>query len=473
MSKSIIEKINSSARSLKEEDLNSWIIPELLTFYQSKINFLSNKIYNSPNEVSSASFKEEAKKELYSALNVFLFKAEHWRSGRDINPYLMTVISRLAAKLKVNQEAIKKVNIPICPFCKENSNKRESLILEDNLLRCNSCTKQAEILSDQKEKRFIYQKFALHSRKGYKCPDCFKFIPDSSFSKEEIIICPYASCCFIGELKDLTPMAHPACLSNRLTVSLQTPISSSSSSSSTAASFTIQDMIKSEHIDVDARMDIHENFRFEYQSLINIIISQIEIVKKNNPLSFQKILMLEAFKIMTEKYPDDMVSYLMHQQQRLDSPIQCKILQEYANIIENYLPTSIKKNGKEIPIVDLSDPNLGLFLGISKFENIISKNRIIHSEIKEDYIGVKSNKNYGKRLIGKLIDVIDIETGISILNQVKEYRFSNIIMNENANPGGKVLVKCLVIPPHPETGAMCFLQRCRKSLVKKINKGKK
>lgn len=461
---SIIDKINKTAPSLTENDLNSWVIPELLLFYQNKIEGISHKVYNSYNTVSSSAFKEIAKQEIHFALNTFLFKAEHWRAGRDINSYLITTISRLGNKVKSEIDAIKRINALICPLCKEN-NIKEFLIQEDNLWRCNACSNRIDNKNDLKLD--LYKIFYLHSRKGYKCPECCKFIPNT-YLIDETVMCPYIECSYFGFKTDLQIMAHPVSSTQIFNLSLQAnPDFKSQGNSNT----TYQDNIKSENIDADTRIHVQENFKIEYDTLLKAIQYNIDLIKKNNQ-SMQKMLMFEAFKIMTEKYPDDMISYLVHRQQKLDSPIQCKIFQQYADLIENYLPITITKGGKDIDIADLADPNLGLFLGISKFETEVSSNNIINNEIKEEYIGTRGGKNFGKRLIGKLIDIIDISKYNSILNNVKEYGFCSITVDENIKPGTKVIVSCWGIPPHPETATMHYLQRCRKSIVKKLDKNK-
>ena len=165
-----------------------------------------------------------------------------------------------------------------------------------------------------------------------------------------------------------------------------------------------------------------------------------------------------------------MVSYLVHLNQNLDSPIQCKILQQYANLIENYLPISMIKNNQLINILDLTDSNLGLFLGISQFKGTIIEG-IIDNGIIENYIGKTNNKNYGKQLIGKLISITDIEKN-SILDSVKDYGFNSIRMNENIKNGTQVIVSCYGLPNHPQVASMNLLQKTRKLIVKKIEKNK-
>ena len=289
----IIDKINTSAASLTETDLNQWVIPELMQFYQNKINGISYKIYNSSNEVSSSSFKEIAKKELSAALNTFLFKAEHWRSGRDINPYLITTISRLGTKVKSELNAVKHSNALICPLCKENKNK-ELLIQEGKLWKCAVCSNLVETLNNFDAKLALYKIFALHSRKGYRCPECDKFLP-SSYLTEETIMCPYIGCSFIGYKLELSIMSHPVSSISKHNLSLQSLIPSKSSSSS---SVSYQDMLKDDtHIDTDTRIYVEENFNLEYKMLLSIIENQIEHIPSSK---FQKLLMMRAFKMITK-----------------------------------------------------------------------------------------------------------------------------------------------------------------------------
>ena len=80
------------------------------------------------------------------------------------------------------------------------------------MLRCTNCTEVSERIQDDIKankadtylqcKYNIHSKFALHSKKGYRCPECLKFIPDS-LSRNEKVTCPYDDCLFSSAVMDI------------------------------------------------------------------------------------------------------------------------------------------------------------------------------------------------------------------------------------------------------------------------------
>ena len=485
----VISKINLSASSLLEKDLDEWVVSELMKFYQSRIDYLANRAYGhlSSNEgpsIAVLAFRERAKTELKTAAATFLFKSQHWKTGRDINPYLMTSLNRLSDRIFYDVESAKKANIPICPSCKEDERK-EFLVQEGKLWRCNNCTKMIDFGTEEIKKMRTqvspnliavanldakirqYRAFALHSRKGYRCPDCSRFIPESVCTPNGIS-CPYDDCIFMGKITNLEVITHPLALTQRQMVSLQSPIFDHEKSN--GVELTIQDSFEADTIQADVHIDVCERNQKEHETLLQVINDQIDMIKRmNSPGTFfQKLLMYEAYKVMLEKYPEEMVSYLVHQKQNLDFPIQSRIFQEYTGLIENFLPFSIKKKDSTIDIVDLTDPNLSLFLGISKFEAMVKGNRKVPNNTKETYTGGRKYKNYGPCFIGKLIDIVDQKTGQSLKDHVKEYSFVDISMDDTIQSGTLVNVTHFRIPSHYEMDSMVFLQRIRRQIVDKV-----
>ncbi|HVI41861.1 MAG TPA: hypothetical protein VM577_14520 [Anaerovoracaceae bacterium] len=486
----IIDKINSSAASLSEQDLDEWIVPEILKHYQARIDFKASVAYGSQATVGSSvatlAFREMAKSELRTALFTFLFKAQHWKTGRDINPYLLTSLSRLADRVYYDNESAKKANIPICPLCKEEG-RREFLVSEGKLWRCENCTDRHDRLVDEiKEIREhnilpaikiagldakcnLYKIFSLHSRKGYRCADCNKFIPES-VNTVNGISCPYGDCIFLGTIADLELMSHPVALTQRQMVSLQTAVGETNQSGTRPSGTVLQEMFEADVIQADVHIDVQERNQIEYNTLLLVIDDQIDLIKRmNSPgTMFQKLLMYEAYKIMLQKYPEEMVSYLVHQKQNLEFPIQSRIFQEYAGLLENFLPFTIKKKDVTYDIVDLTDPNLSLFLGISKFDALVRSDHTVPNNTPETYMGGRKFKNYGPCFIGKLIDVVDKNTGKSIKDHIKEYSFVTITFDETIEFGTPVAVTHFRIPSHYEMDSMVFLQRIRRQIVDKV-----
>src|SRR5690606_7587490 len=138
---------------------------------------------------------------------------------------------------------VKKINVLICPACR-HFGRKEFLINEPPNWRCSYCSDELdrlpieiENLKNKEDKTDVeknsiisfearmrmHRIFSLHSRKGYRCLDCERFIPESA-NGQYGISCPYEDCMFSGKIEFLEKMAHPVSLSQRNIVSLQTPI---------------------------------------------------------------------------------------------------------------------------------------------------------------------------------------------------------------------------------------------------------
>jgi len=486
----IVEQINEIAQILQEEDLDEWVVPQLLEFYSSRINSLAIKAYG-PSAINSEgpslaqlAFKERAKSELRSAVYTFIFKSEHWRNGRDINTYLLTCLNRLADRIRWDTDSIRKTNTPVCPAAKYLQRK-EFLVQEGRLLRSQFCVEELERATDEiknlrnKEEKTeldhqmllklelrsrLFRAFSLHSRKGYRCPDCFRFIPES-WNGPNGISCPYDDCMFGGDINSLERMAHPVGLTQRTDLSLQTPMSDSERDSK-----QIQDTFVAEVIDADTRMEVNENFNEEFRVLTDVIDEQVNSIKRTNSAGtlVQKLRMYEAYKNMLNKYPEDMVSYLVHRKQSADFPIQSRIFQEYVGLMQDTLPFEIKRGEDTYDVLSLTDPNISLFLGVSEFNATVRSDLTIPNCTTESYIGGRKFKDYGPCFIGMIIDVIDRNAGESIKDKIKEYSFVQIKMHETVVPGTPVKVTHYRIPSHYEMGNLVYLQRVRKKIVDKV-----
>ena len=473
----IIAKINEKAESLVESDLTEWIVPELMTLYQSRIDAHAQRVYGSvPSGVAKKAFRETAKATLINGCNTFLFKSEHWRTGRDINTYLLTCLKRLADQVFWDQSSAKRANLLICPACRELGTK-VFLISESKSWRCNTCTSEMDRLAEELKKNNnsdliasrarmqLHKAFSIHSRRGYRCgePSCNRFIPETLNGKFGIQ-CPYLDCDFFGKVEELVGMSHPSALTHRQTISLNQPLKASEGSNE----ICLQDTFKSEEISPDEKIAIQQSFTKEYSVLLSIIDQQIAGVKRTNSsgTKIQKLLMYEAFKSMCKKNPEEMVSYLVHLKQSADVPIQVRIFQEYVKLIENALPFTIEKRGEKMDIISISDPYLGLFTGFSVFDAVVKDNGAIPNNTIETYTGSRKYKMFGSCFLGKLVDVVDKATGKSLLDKIKEYSFVQI---ESSIPASTlVTVSHYRIPSHYEMGSLVFLQRIRRHLVDKI-----
>lgn len=472
MKEEIFLRLKTESKQIKEADMDEWIIPSLLAFYDRKMRYLASHAYSVHiNDegfgLSFRAFKKEAAKRLKEALTTFYLDKRHWVNGRPIKPYLDVTLDNLANSLywEYSDKKSLKSRSFVCPLCREKGFK-PTLIQNEDMLRCPDCERSIQILteklSDQNEdlsniqhEYFARSVFALHSKGGFRCPDCLRFMPESA-KNDNNISCPYGNCPYFGTIDQLDRMNHPT----KTTLKKRIMYPSDSFDDS------VKEYLSSYDVDAEEFLLFHEDIT-EKERLINKVINeQAYEVKRNSSEATkkQKLFMYKAFKNMLEKQPIDMIHYLCHQKQTSGS-LQSKIFQEYASLIESYLPFTINKSGKEIDIVSLTDPDLALFQGISEFEAIVQDEHIIPNLTKETYIGGRSYKDYGPCFIGKLIDIINLESQESLINNVVEYSFSRIQMQESVRAGTRVSVKHFRILSHYEMDSLVFLQQIRKRLV--------
>ena len=458
-----IKIINERASTLTEDDVE-WLVSELLDHYSGKIHSLSTYAYGSEKGIALAAFKEWSAKTLKKGLETFLFKNEHWRSGRSIGPYLSKCLQKLAESLKTDSDFVKKVSIPICPACK-TLGEREYLAYEGKLLRCPTCTKEHErlkaqtIKSSQEEYEFRIRKvFSLHSRKGHRCPGCERFIPESFVTGNDRISCPYDNCLWFGIPSELEPMAHPLGQSSGVTVSMNAPIDLGDQS----GHLEMQDLVDSNDINPDVRIEQEEKYWRELKIVRSVIETQMARLS-NQPKSIKKVLMYRAFQILLEQDQAGMMNYLIHGNKAIgDRPIQSVIFQKYISLVENSLPMTI--NGEEV--YSLLDKNLDIFLGESEFFAHVRESGLVSNNTHEVFDGAKCK---GPCFIGMLCDVQD-EDGNSIMSDVEYYTFSNVKMKSHVPANKMVKVIHFRIPPHYEMYSLVNLQRVRKKIVDSIYK---
>lgn len=479
----IIKQINDLAEFVSENDLDEWIVPKLVEHYDNIIRSLAGRAYGAAAvytdegpTVALKAFQEMAKKEIRKAVYTFIFKSEHWRTGRDINTYLLKSINRLADRIKCNSESTKKINALVCPGCIYLSNKvilepfgdfwkcpecSDALKRIDNEIKTYSKKQSDEFIMRLESKSRLYKSFSIHSRRGYRCPDCSRFIPESC-NGEHGITCPYPDCFYIGTVDELEKIPHPVCLLKQVNLRLRSSCSSDDPN--------IEDMLSADNLDADIHISVNESFKEELSLLKEVIQQQLKTVKRTNSAGtmMQKVLMYEAYDNIIKSYPEDMISYLVHQKQNADFPLQSKIFQEYVGLMYDALPYTINRNGQEHEVVSLLDPKISLFEGISEFDAVVKSNHTIPNNTKECYIGGRKFKNYGPCFIGRVIEIKDKTTNASIKKHMIDHSFVQIKMNKEVSPGTPVFVKHYRIASHYEMGSLVYLQRVRKKIVDKV-----
>lgn len=476
-----ISDIVLNASQLSREDVEK-IIPDVAKFYEQRIDRLAVRAYGSGlGEVAKNAFRAYARVTLHEGMSTFIFTKEHWRTGRDMNPYLLLCLRRLADRLFYEQASTKKQSSLICPGCRElPGNPKVLLVAEAKVWRCTNCTSELDRLQDdQRHGRVpvgeqgnyqsrigIHKNFAVHSRRGFRCPDpeCARFIPESMNGRYGIA-CPYSDCSFFGQAADLIEMAHPVSLTVRQNLSLNQTVQKGDAGGATTTE--LQDFFAAEEIPPDEKISMNQSFEKEYKILLEVIESQMQTVRRmnNNGTRTQKLLMYEAFKRLCFAHPDEMVSYLVHLKQSAEVPLQPRIFQEYVALMEDALPITLERRGEEIEIISISDPELGLFIGKSEFTAVVGKEGAIPNNTIETYVGNRMYINHGPCYLGRLIDV-QSKDGKSLLSEVKSYSFVQI---ESFLPEGtEVTVKHYRIPAHYEMLSLVFLQRIRRHIVDRV-----
>lgn len=481
MDNKIFNKIDNNIENINDNDIKDWIVPGLMDYYNDKVKYLtchaySLKLGDQSFKIAFESFKELSKKEMALALNTYIVKKQHWKNkNRKLNDYLEVVLKRLSNKIYWDNSSLTKTRKQICPLCKIKNNKKQFLHEESGLLRCTWCTKYCEsIIENIKSGKFketdkleleTRKSFSLHSKKGLRCRGCLRFIPNS-LVKDFFVICPYDDCDEFGNINDLMEMIHPSTISIRVMASLDNVESSLNNDSN----WSLSELIKNNNIDANAHLlfEAKEDLNNKVKLIQEVIKLQQAAIKRTNGNAtlVQKTLMYDAIAAITKEYPEDMVKYLCYRKHSSSDPIQSRIFQKYVSLMENYLPFTITKGNKTIDIVSLTAPELSLFTGISTYRSFV-RDGIIPNETKEEYIGGREFKNHGPCFIGKLINIVDLNSNLSLMDNVKEYSFSKIIL-DNIQTETPVEVTHFRIPSHYEIKGMVFLQKARRSIVDSI-----
>ena len=471
----IFDQITQQAESLHEDDVVH-LSASVVTALQSKIQRLAYIAYSNSTDVARTAFKEHARVTSIKAIKTFIDK-KHYVAGRSLKAYVISSLNRLAYAKQAESASAQKYLALICPGCKSISSFCKEILTKDgNLWRCTSC--QNNIVQIEKElqnsglteeyrqqlsaRLAVHRAFLTHSRSGYRCPEfeCERFIP-ASLNTKYGIACPYTNCGYFGDASSLASMAHPGSFIRRYASSLDAAIEGDDGEKR-----SLHNVIPSTDIDPDSILSISQQIQKEYDTLMSVVNGQMLSIRNSNiAIKQQKLLMYEAFKLITEAMPTDMVSYLVHLKLSSEYDIQTIIFQKYIELVQNSLPFFIRKRHENVEIFSISDPDLGLFVGKSEFESVVNDKNIIPNRTKEVYIGGREFKNYGQFYIGKLINVT-LNSGESVMDKVKGYSFTQI--QTTLPPNTPVHVSHFRIHPHHEIGTLCILQRVRRSIVDKV-----
>lgn len=410
------------------EDLSNNIID-----FISKFNYGIKSIYkyyNNPLDIVSidtlpSNLIETLKSEYTSSI-------EKGQSIDEVYNHLFYIVNDFCKK---HFYELKQLTKYICPGCSYLG--KQTILNNSKILKCEICFISLKT-SENKAYELLYKCFAEHNKNGKKCKDCKRFIP-SPLNDDFNIKCPYLDCCYVGEFSSLKKMVHPV---------ITTDIRSIKNSSS-----------------IQKNEQKHDNISY----LKDIIVSLNNTVPYNssNFTVLHKNLVFKAFYNLLDKYPDELSNYLMPDKKVSHNGFQHKIFQEYIRLLENSIPFSFKKQNKIFHVKSLLDENLNIFSGISDFTSIVDEKLEIKNNTEEFYIGGRKATYSKPYYIGKLLNVINLETNTPILDLVQEYSFLKIKLKD-IKPYTKVHVTHLMIPPHYQMGGMVYVNRIRKQIINEL-----
>jgi hypothetical protein len=311
----------------------------------------------------------------------------------------------------------------ICPAC-QSLGKIIPIKSKRSSLFCSTCESSLKTSNDPKI-ILLSNKFMFHSKSGFRCKQCSKFLPES-LAISNLITCPYLDCTFVGPHSSLPKMNHPTTKSN---------IS-----------------------EFPSEIQLSE----KAQSIINVIQAQKQKIYFSNSESTlkQKSLIYDAFEILLKQNSELMCNYLIDNSR--SGGFQNLIFKTYVSLLEKDLPFFILKNKKRIKIESLLDDELSIFDGISEFESKVINDKI-RNQTNEIYIGKVSKPYY----IGKLLSLNDVVTGESYMKNVVNYTF-NYIKTKDVPSLTNVKIKHLRVKPHYQLGAMSYINRIRKSIIEDL-----
>ncbi len=437
------------AKPLNLMDVDS-LLEDFLKEREQGISTLHHIHFKTGDQLSLRALKEELKEELRTGIITFI---NHGYPIEEINDYLFYIVNATCKKLA--KPIAKHKAEYICPGC-VFLGKDYSVLTFNKVLYCDECESELKNHESDPKKVYFFRTFYRHNKNGYRCPDCERFIPHP-IDNSSTVSCPYFDCLFTGAIVDLSKMHHPTSKSNPEKLILD----------SSQDGFSLKDNISSRELDAHTQLEIAEELQKKVDSIKDIIETQSNNAAYSSAdfTIKHKQCVYQAFSNLLERFPEEMVSYLLNS---TDSHMgfQHKIFQEYVSLLEKSLPFIIIKNKKPIKIDTLLDANLCLFDGISVFDGIVNDKMSIKNETKEFYIGGRKAAYTKPYYIGKLLNIIQRDTKDSLMQNVKEYSFSRIRMND-VKPGTLVTVTHLRVPPHYQMGGMAYVNRIRKKIVER------
>ena len=427
------------------------MVEQFLDSHAAGIATMNKMYFSESSDLSNRALAEELKNELRTGCVTYLNKIDAEEDGL---PSYLFYIANAYCKNKASAVQVKKKTSYLCPGCLVLGT--ENVIeYHDKIFKCHECYQELTTSKDPKLISF-YRAFFKHSKIGYHCDECDRFIPHP-LDDSPMVSCPYLDCSYVGPWASLKRMHHPSTSSNAEMCTLD-------ADQSNGISF------KNAVVDSTPIADIQIIDEQELVSKLIMLNDIIDDQKNSIPYNSSdatvkhKLFCYQAFQNILKQYPEEMKEYLLENSR--SGGFQCKIFQEYISLLEKALPYSYKKSNKHYLVETLLDSNLNLFDGLSEFDAIISDKLEIKNGTKEFYIGGRKGSISQPYYIGKLLSINNKKTKEPLLGKVKEYTFSKIKMKDIV-PGTEVIVTHLRVPPHYQMGGMVYVNRLRKKIVER------
>lgn len=435
------------ARALNLVDVDAMIEEFLFTYHSSLVNI--HQIYfKTGNQLSLFALIALLRDELRTGCVAFINKGSPMD---ELKPYLFYIVNAYCRKLSSTPD--KKRAEYICPGCFFLG--IATLVTFDKTFQCDECQTQLKVATDPKQVSF-YKAFAVHNKRGYRCPDCSRFIPHP-LENTSTIACPYFDCMFVGEYKDLRSMHHTTSQTNPEKLVLDVMQDGNR---------FVKDNLVSGDVSVLTTLEMKEDLQHKIDVIKDVIDSQIShVAYSGSDFTIKhKQLVYQSFNILLQRQPEEMIGYLLEGTR--SGGFQHKVFQEYIKLLEGDLPFFIKKGNKRHRVDNLLSEHLCIFAGISVFDSIITDRLDVKNATTEYYIGGRKASYTQPYYIGKLLNVLHTQTKEPLLHLVKEYSFSRIRFKD-IKPGTPITVTHLRIPPHYQMGGMVYVNRVRKKIVER------
>jgi hypothetical protein len=437
-----------AARALNLIDVDG-MVEQFLQTNDASLKNIHRMYFKMISQLSFNALIEALKDELRTGCVAFINKNYPME---ELDSYLFYIVNAFCRKVSADGDK-KKASDYICPGCLFLG--MATLVSFDKVFRCEECRDQLKSATDPK-KVFFYKTFAFHNKRGYRCPDCSRFIPHP-LENVATVSCPYFDCAFVGAYKDLRVMHHTTSQTNpeKLVLDVTQDGTRFFKDSLVADGMSALDSLQLKE-DLQHRVDI-------IQEVIDSQISHISYSSSDFTIKHKQCV-YQAFGSILSRQPEEMVAYLLEGSR--SGGFQHKVFQEYIRLLEESMPFSVKKGNKRYRIDNLLSEHLSIFSGISVFSGVITDRLDIKNGTTEYYIGGRKGSYTEPYYIGKLLSVLHTETKEPLLHLVKEYSFSRIKFRD-MDPGTPVTVTHLRIPPHYQMGGMVYVNRVRKKIVER------